>query len=154
MSFSDGITLDEIESLHRYVELCVISVEEQHELASARTQVKGLQPTKFGDAVIDMNDKVVRPQVSKVRKKRRCFRPLLLSVSLPPAFCSCSRYLPFVSVCLFIKDFGVNVHYQARVRERKPTAQTTHGDNCRDMANCVGRFGDQRQPRFDLILSK
>src|SRR5678815_620773 len=152
MTFSNGISLDEIESFDRNVELCVISVEEQHELASACSQIKGLQPTKFSNAVIDVNDKVVGTQVPKVRKKRSRLRPPLLPVFLPPAFGSC--YLPFVSVCRFIEDVRFNVDYQTRLWQRKPTAQTAHRDNCRDSADRIRRFCDQRQPRFDLILSK
>ena len=73
MPFRARITLHEIEPLNRHIELCLISVKEQHELALARLQFQRLQATEARDAVIYVDDIIADFQIAKVRQERGRF---------------------------------------------------------------------------------
>ena len=80
MTLGARITLHEVETLDRHVELRVVSVIKQHELAGARSKIEGLQTAETCDAVIDVDHVIVRLEIAKVRKESSRFRsasPLL-----------------------------------------------------------------------------
>ena len=69
MSFRTRITLHEIKPFHRHVELCILGIEKQHELAAARSEIEHLQAAEPRDSVVDVHDEITRLQITKVGKK-------------------------------------------------------------------------------------
>src|SRR6185295_13496229 len=60
VSFRTRVTLNQIESFNRNVQLCVVGIEEQHELACPWTEVERLQAAKSSDAMVNVNDEIFR----------------------------------------------------------------------------------------------
>ncbi len=70
------IPLNQVQPLDRRVELRVVGVEEQHELALTAAEFERLQATEARDAVVDVDDVVVDLQVAEVGEERGGLRLL------------------------------------------------------------------------------
>ena len=72
--FAGGVTRDEVHSLDRHEELCVVGVDEQHELAFHALRRNCLQTFEPPDSVIDVDDKVAGSEIAEVGDERPEFR--------------------------------------------------------------------------------
>src|SRR5687768_14276468 len=107
------ISRNEIHSLNRDEELCVVGVDEQHEFALTSARVDGLKRLETADAVIDMNDIVARFQIAKIRDERP--EPVLRS-PLPQSRGS-------LGVLNFAEDIGLGEDLETGTRYFEPGRQ-------------------------------
>jgi hypothetical protein len=66
MTFRARVTLDQIQTFDRYVELRLVGVKEQHELAGAWSNIERLQTTETRDAVVYMDHVIIWLQIAEV----------------------------------------------------------------------------------------
>ena len=69
VSFSARVTLHEVETFDGNVELCLVRVKEQHELARAWSKIERLQAAEACDAVVDVDHVISCLEIAKVRKE-------------------------------------------------------------------------------------
>src|SRR5205085_280525 len=150
MTLSARITLDQVETFDRHVELCFVSVIKQHELAGAWSKIERLQTAETCDAVIDVDHIIIGLEIAEVREKSSRFR-------LAPPLFAALRYFSaggpaFDRVNCFIKNVSLDVNDQSRLRQFKTTAETTDCHDDRTKARCIGGFSGKRQACFDFVF--
>src|SRR5689334_13968852 len=73
VTFGTRITLDQVETLDGNVQLGLVRVKEQHELAGAWSNIQRLQTTETRDAVVYVDHVIVGLEIAKVGEKGRGF---------------------------------------------------------------------------------
>src|SRR4029450_699069 len=125
------VSLNQIESLDWHIELRLVGIVEEHELAGSCAEVECLQATESCYPMIDMNDEITRSQIAKVGKESSGFGASPESLSLAaPGFGCCATTLDRFNC--FVEYVSFHVNDQPRIWQFKASGKPADGDNhCR-----------------------